>query len=54
MSGAWLGCYEMTQDMMILLGSGVFFLSVMTILGSPPSATEHRYRCRNDLPCSTD
>ena len=31
--------YEMTHFMIILLGSGVFFLSVITILCCPPSAT---------------
>ena len=40
----------MVQDMTILLARGVFLLSVITILGSPPSATEQRYMCRNDLP----
>ena len=31
--------YEITHFMMILLGRGVFFLSVITILCCPPSAT---------------
>ena len=42
--------YEMTQSMIILFGSGVFFLSVMIILCWPPSATLQRYMCRKDLP----
>ena len=42
--------YEMTHNMIILLGSGVFFLSVMIILCWPPSATLQRYMCRKDLP----
>ena len=45
-----IGNYEMTHCMMILLGRGVFFLSVTTILGCPPSATLHKYMCRKDLP----
>ena len=40
----------MTHFMMILLGRGVFFLSVTTILASPPSATLQRYMCKKDLP----
>ena len=36
--------------MIILLGSGVFFLSVMIILCCPPSATLQRYMCRKDFP----
>ena len=31
--------YEIVHNMIILLGRGVFFLSVITILGCPPSAT---------------
>ena len=40
----------MEQDMMTRLTTGVFLRSVITILGSPPSATLQRYMCRNDLP----
>ena len=42
--------YEMTHNMIILFGSGVFFLSVMIILCWPPSATLQRYMWRKDLP----
>ena len=42
--------YMTEQDMTTLLAMGVFLLSVITILGSPPSATLHRYMCRKDLP----
>lgn len=45
-----LRAHCMEQDMMTRLATGVFLRSVITILGSPPSATLHRYMCRNDLP----
>ena len=44
------GVHWIVHDITTLLASGVFLLSVMTILGSPPSATEQRYMCRKDLP----
>ena len=46
----FLAAHCMEQDMMTRLATGVFLRSVITILGSPPSATLQRYMCRNDLP----
>ena len=46
----FLTAHCMEQDMMTRLATGVFLRSVITILGSPPSATLQRYMCRNDLP----
>ena len=45
--------YWILQAITTLFTTGVFLRSVITILGSPPSATLHRYMCRNDLPCNT-
>ena len=42
--------YCIVQDMTILLATGVFLRSVITMRGSPPSATLHKYMCRNDFP----
>ena len=42
--------YCIVQDITILLATGVFLRSVITMRGSPPSATLHKYMCRNDLP----
>lgn len=42
--------YMRLQDMTTRLASGVFRRSVLTMRGSPPSATLHRYMCRNDFP----
>ena len=42
--------HDIVHVRMSLFASGVFFLSVLTMFGSPPSATEQRYMCMKDLP----
>ena len=42
--------YEMVHMRRTLLGSGVAFLSATTMLSVPPSESEQRYMCMNDLP----
>ena len=42
--------YEMVHMRRTLFGSGVAFLSATTMFGVPPSESEQRYMCMNDLP----
>lgn len=43
--------YAIVQAKIALLTKGVFRLSLMAILTSPPSTKLHKYMCMKDLPC---